>query len=142
MKHYKLLDHTADLGIECSARTRKALFVRAAESLADILVERKNAPAVKGQARSLPLVVEGADTADLLVNYLRELLYLFNGAHQVIVSCEMKSFTGKTLASNLILEPYSPKRHAVKTELKAVTYHRLSIEKIKNGWKARVIFDV
>ena len=76
MKLYKLIDHTADLGIEVTGRTKRELFTKAALSLMDIVVERKGTGAgVKEKA----LTVEGSDPADLLINFLREILYLFNG---------------------------------------------------------------
>ena len=34
------------------------------------------------------------------------------------------------------------KRHRLKTEIKAVTYHQLKVQKVKDTWQAEVIFDV
>lgn len=39
-------------------------------------------------------------------------------------------------------EPYDPARHTIKTEIKAVTFHNLSIKKTKEGYTAEVLFDV
>jgi SHS2 domain-containing protein len=39
-------------------------------------------------------------------------------------------------------EPYNRKKHSIKTEIKAVTYSGLTVERVKAGWRARVIFDV
>ncbi|KFN39882.1 hypothetical protein KN63_01285 [Smithella sp. F21] len=105
----------------------------------DIVVERKGTGAgVKEKA----LTVEGSDPADLLINFLREILYLFNGERLVVVSCSIVMLGKRKLVANLALESYNSKKHLFKTELKAVTYHGLSVERIKKGWKARVIFDV
>lgn len=41
MSTYKLFDHTADIGIEVTGRTRKELFVNAAEALFDVMIESK-----------------------------------------------------------------------------------------------------
>jgi SHS2 domain-containing protein len=30
----------------------------------------------------------------------------------------------------------------IKTEIKAVTYSGLTVEKVKEGWRTRIIFDV
>ncbi len=139
MTLYKLIDHTADLGIEVMGRTRGELFAKAALSLMDILVEKKGTPSgVKEKA----LFVEGSDPADLLVNFLREILYLVNGEALIVATCEMTACGHKQLAATLLLEPYDQKKHVMKTEIKAVTYHGLAVEKTKTGWKARVIFDV
>ena len=139
MTLYKLIDHTADLGIEVTGRTKRELFTKAALSLMDIVVERKGRGAgVKEKA----ITVEGSDPADLLINFLREILYLFNGEALIIGKCEITKCGYKTIDARLWLEPYNKKKHVMKTEIKAVTYHGLAVEKTKKGWRARVIFDV
>lgn len=139
MTLYKLIDHTADLGMEVTGRTKRELFTKAALSLMDIVVERKGTVAgVKEKA----LIVEGSDPADLLINFLREILYLFNGEALIIGKCEITKCGNKKLDARLWLEPYNKKKHTIKTELKAVTYHGLAVEKTKKGWRAMVIFDV
>ncbi len=139
MTLYKLIDHTADLGIEVTGRTKRELFTKAALSLMDIVVERKGTPS---GGKEKALTVEGSDPADLLINFLREVLYLFNGEALILGKCEITECGNKTLDARLLLEPYNKKKHVMKTEIKAVTYHGLSVERIKNGWRARVIFDV
>ena len=139
MKLYKLIDHTADLGMEVTGRTKKELFTKAALSLMDIVVERKGTP-FGGKEKAL--TVEGSDPADLLINFLREILYLFNGEALIVGKCEITKCGSKKLDARLLLEPYNKKKHVMKTEIKAVTYHGLVVEKTKKGWKARVIFDV
>jgi SHS2 domain-containing protein len=86
--------------------------------------------------------VQGADVGDLLVNFLRELLYLFNGLGRVLNRVSIMACGNKRLVAQCVVEPYNPERHLIKTEIKAVTYHQLAVEKTKAGWKARVIFDV
>ena len=77
MSNYKFFDHTADIGVEVTGRTRKELFVNAAEALFDVMIENKTGE--KSAKQQKKITVEGADVADLLINFLRELLYLFNG---------------------------------------------------------------
>jgi SHS2 domain-containing protein len=88
------------------------------------------------------LTVEGSDPADLLINFLREILYLFNGEALIVGECEITKCGNKALDARLLLEPYNKKKHVMKTEIKAVTYHGLAVKKTKKGWRARVIFDV
>ena len=139
MTLYKLIDHTADLGIEVTGRTKRELFAKAALSLMDILVEKKGTPP---GGKEKALFVEGSAPADLLVNFLREILYLVNGEALIIRACDIKKCTSTKINARLFLEPYDSKKHVMKTEIKAVTYHGLSVERTKKGWKARVIFDV
>ena len=46
------------------------------------------------------------------------------------------------LTAELAGEPYAPARHDVRTEVKAVTYHQLSVTRQAGGWVARVILDL
>jgi SHS2 domain-containing protein len=145
MPHYKLFDHTADIGVEISGRTKKELFANAASALFDVLIENKdskNKSAEKTQKRQKTVIVDGADLEDLLINYLREILYLFNGAGWVIGFCKIMECGNKRLKARLMGEPYNKKKYSIKTEIKAVTYSGVSVEKQKSGWRARVIFDV
>lgn len=140
MSKYKFFDHTADIGVEVTGRSRKEIFANAVQALFDVMIEIKTG---REEARKQKkITVEGTDVADLLINFLRELLYLFNGEKFVTVSCVIMKFTKKELQARLTGESYNRKRHLIKTEIKAVTYSGLTVEKIKTGWRARIIFDV
>ena len=41
MSNYKFFDHTADIGIEVTGRTRKELFMNTADALVDVMSESK-----------------------------------------------------------------------------------------------------
>ncbi|KQC09200.1 MAG: hypothetical protein APR62_00005 [Smithella sp. SDB] len=140
MSNYKFFDHTADIGVEVTGRTRKELFVNAAEALFDVMIESKTGGEEAKQQKKI--TVEGSDIADLLINFLRELLYLFNGEKFITGNCEIIKFTNKELQAWLTGESFNSKKHLIKTEIKAVTYSGAKVEKIKAGWRARVIFDV
>jgi len=140
MSNYKFFDHTADIGMEVTGRTRKELFVNAAEALFDVMIENKADERATKQLKKI--TVAGVDVADLLINFLRELLYLFNGEKFVTGSCEIIEFTNKKLHARLTGTSFNNKKHLFKTEIKAVTYSGLTVEKYKTGWRARIIFDV
>ncbi|PKN73246.1 MAG: hypothetical protein CVU52_07280 [Deltaproteobacteria bacterium HGW-Deltaproteobacteria-10] len=140
MQKYKVFDHTADIGCEISGKTRKELFANAVAALFDLMLERKsgqgNAPITQS------IAVEGNDLEDLLINFLREALFLFNGKKIVITGCHPVEINKQRIVVQFSGEPYDPQKHFMKMEIKAVTYHGLSIKRINNGWRARVIFDV
>jgi SHS2 domain-containing protein len=145
MPNYKFFDHTSDIGVEISGRTKKELFANAASALFDILIEsydNKSKTAKEIQGRQKTVTVDGADMEDLLINFLRETLYLFNGQGWIVNNCEIKECGNKRLKARLMGEPFNKKKHSIKTEIKAITYSGLSVEKQKSGWMARVIFDV
>jgi len=145
MEKYRLIDHTADIGMEIFGRTKKELFINAALALSSIMIQasgNESKMSRKAKERIKIRTVEGADVEDLLINFLRELLYLFNGLGLVMKNYTIAECSTKRLVVQLVVEPFNNREHLIKTELKAVTYHGLSVEKIKTGWKARVIFDV
>ncbi|OQC53809.1 MAG: hypothetical protein BWX55_00842 [Deltaproteobacteria bacterium ADurb.Bin022] len=78
----------------------------------------------------------------MLINFLRELLYLFNGEQFITGNCEIIEFSNKKIQARLTGGSFNNKKHLIKTEIKAVTYSGAKVEKIESGWKARVIFDV
>jgi len=145
MSNYKFFDHTADIGVEISGRTKKELFANVVKALFDILIENldsKGKSTEKTQTRQKIVTVDGADVEDLLINFLRETLYLFNGAGFVVDHSKIMECGNKRLEAQLMGEPYNKKKHSIKTEIKAVTYSGLSVERQKSGWIAKVIFDV
>ena len=85
MKNYRVFDHTADLGVEVYGKTPEALFDNAALALFDLMVDAAGIQST--QCRNM--VIEGADRTDLFVNFLREILYLFNGEGFVLTACRI-----------------------------------------------------
>ena len=138
MKNYRVFDHTADLGIEVSGQTPEALFDHAALALFDLMVDAAGIPST--QCRNL--VIEGSDRTDLFVNFLREILYLFNGDGCVLTACRVSSIDEGRLTAEIRCGRYDARKHRVKKEIKAVTYHQAAVRKTAQGWQGRVIFDV
>ncbi len=129
---YQLIDHTGDIGIDVSAPTLEALFAEAGRALFEILVE---ASPGAGTPEEFPVL--GADPPEELREFLAELLYRFSAERKVY-----GEFAPAPGGIRAVAEPFDPARHAVRTELKAVTWHQLDARREKDGWIARVIFDV
>ena len=71
---YELFDHTADLGLRVESPDLSSLFREAAEGLFSVIVaEIPRRPA----ARDVRIRLEAERTDYLLVDWLHELLYLF-----------------------------------------------------------------
>ncbi len=139
MKKYRLLDHTADIGIEVYGQTKKEALANTVEAMFDLIVESDSIAALEEKQLS----VSGADTADMLIKLLREALYLLHGQSWLCKTCEILEMEEEHIAARLQGEPYDVKKHLLKMEIKAVTYHTLKIEQVADkGWRARVIFDV
>ena len=124
--------------MEVTGTTLEELYAGAALALFDLLTDLSSVRA--GVSREI--VVSGEDPAELLVNFLRETLYSWNGDGFLMKSCLIREVKPQRLKALLRGEPFDPARHRILKEIKAVTYHQASVEKMGDGWVARVIFDV
>jgi SHS2 domain-containing protein len=138
MKKYRIFPHTADLGLEIYGASRRDLFAHAAFAVYDLITDLDK---VEGK-ESRTIFIEGEDQEDLLINYLREILYLYNGERWFVKDVRIDEMDSRRMKVSLSGEPLDLDKHTIKKEIKAVTYHQVKVEEVKNGWKAKVIFDV
>ncbi len=78
----------------------------------------------------------------LMVDWLSELLYLHDVEYLLFKEFTVGSLGEDGLEAVVKGEPFQEGVHVIKTEIKAVTYHQIKVEKEKGGWKAQVIFDL
>ena len=72
---YRIFDHTADLGVEITGASQEEVYAGAAGALFDLLTDLSSVR----ESEERTLTVEGEGPDDILVNFLRELLYSWNG---------------------------------------------------------------
>jgi len=134
---FREFEHTGDLGIELAAPTRGELFRRAAIALASLLVERASVSAIEERE----IRVEAEADLDLMHDLLTELLSLFMVEGFIWHDASVAE-ADRSLCVTLVGEPFEPTRHEFRGEIKAVTYHQLTVENSPVGWRARIIFDI
>jgi SHS2 domain-containing protein len=132
------MDHTADVGIQVFGADLADLFEKAGLALFDVICELKD----EKVDETVQLAVDGDDLPDLMVNWLRELLYLWNGKEQLVKTIAIRSLTETAIGAAIGVEAFKPERHRILHEIKAVTYHRIQVEPTPNGYAATVIFDI
>jgi SHS2 domain-containing protein len=135
---FRFIDHTADVGVHAFGTDPAELFVNAARAMLTILTDTA---AIRGRTHRR-IEVEGRDWPDLMVNWLREVLYLWNGEALLADRIRIEHISEGRLGADLTVQPYDPQRHAVAAEIKAVTYHQISVQQALTGWEAKIIFDV
>jgi SHS2 domain-containing protein len=138
MNRYRVFDHTADLGVEIYGKTVKDLFANAAFAVFDILTDLNRVRAIEEKK----ITVEGEGWEDLLINYLREVLYLFNGEGLLLKEFSIIDIDPQHLRGKVSGEVFDPLKHRMNKEIKAVTYHQITVRETPDGWVGRVIFDV
>ena len=137
-KKYELIDHTADFGVHVFGKDAEALFANAAFALLSLVTDIR---ALKGENKKT-ITVTGSDWPDLMVNWLREILYLWSGNELLVKSAKIQKITASEINAILCYDCYDPDRHVIKNEIKAVTYHQIQVAPCPRGWEARIIFDV
>ena len=92
------------------------------------------------------VAVAGRDREELLVSWLSEVVFLLETAAFVPAAFSVREITetpeGLRLRADVHGETLDPGRHELKTEIKAVTYHGLSVTRTAEGLSVEVIFDV
>lgn len=135
---YILTDHTADFGLRIFGDNPQKLFANAAFALSDLISERER---LAGTER-FEIHAAGEDWPDLMFNWLRELLSLWTGREFLIRDAEVSAISEYELTAQVGGDFYDPEKHVIREEIKAVTYHRLTMEPTGDGWEAEVILDV
>jgi len=132
---YILLDHTADLGVRIRGTSPADLFENACKTL-DYIIFGSVPPAEKPCSRKISL--SGNDLADLMVRWLSEILYLFDGEHLVVANADIHTLSTTELKATLTTTPFEPDYHEALREIKAVTYHGIKVTREKGIWTAEV----
>lgn len=135
---YEVIEHTADIGLRVSAATLEELFAEAGRGLLALIVE--NPEAVEPR-QSLDLALSAAAVEYLLFDWLAELLRVFDSRHLLLGAFQVQ-IDGLALHARASGEPADPARHRLLREIKAITYHRLSVERANSGWRAEFIVDI
>ena len=135
---YIVFDHTADLGLEIYGTDEQELFVNAAFALFDSMTDVSRVDV----AAKRSFEIEGSDREDLFINFLREMLYMYNGEGFLVNAVTLDIMNSHRVTGMAIGEPYNPTKHRITKEIKAVTYHLLRVERTKQGWYGRIICDV
>lgn len=135
---YSLLDHTADMGFDIYGSDPADLFKKAGKALIHTMfgaIQSKGADTIK-------ISLTGDDLSDLMVRWLTEILYLFEGEHLVTTDIIIDSLSSAKIDATITTSPFDPSRYEILREIKAVTYHQIDVTEKDGIWKARVIFDL
>lgn len=135
---FRIVDHTADVGIEAWGADLGEVLARAVEGLFRVI----GAPAAGASLPPWELQAEGVDREDLLVRVLTEALAAFEleGRHVASASTVRCDDARATLRCEGVLVDRDAEPRL--QEVKAVTYHGLRIEEGSDGLRARVVLDL
>lgn len=134
-KRFEILEHTADIGVRAFGRNPEEVFINAAGGMFAIIADTRR---IKPKER-IEIRQEARGYDELLRQWLQELLYRYS-----VSGIIFKEFIIQNLRQNAIKAIARGEKAPgkIKTEIKAVTYHELEFKKTKDGYEAKVIFDV
>lgn len=136
MRRFRLIEHTADIGLVAYGGTLAEAFANAACGMFSVMADLRTIR----EAGSRTVVVRADDVEGLLFEWLNHLLYLFDTEMILLKRFDIISLDERRLKAMCYGEKYDPRHHHLKIGVKAATYHKLKVDKEKK--QVRVIFDV
>ena len=135
MERYVLLDHTADMMVKAFGKTVEECFANAAYALFDQTVDLSNV----GTSEETDVRVSGIDDEDRLYSFLSEMLFIEDADNLILKEFEV-SFDSGDVVCHARGERLDLSKHRVRSEVKAVTYHMMEVNRDEPS--VTVLFDV
>ncbi len=132
---YELLEHTADAMVKCYGKDLEECFGNAAYAMYDQMLD---ASSVRPSAK-IRVISSGEDGRERLFSFLSELIYITDVKGLVFSEFEV-SFEDNKVVCTAVGEPLDVARHNPRAEVKAVTYHMMSVDEDEPS--VTVVFDL
>lgn len=136
--NFEYFEHTADIGMRVRAATSAALIESAIVGLRTLLVGDSEV----GSNDTRTIDIRGVEADLLLFDALNEVLFAFETEGFLPAAAFVMKVEGDNWRIAMLGEAFDADRHTRHHEVKAVTYHGLSVNQSENGWCAEVIFDI
>lgn len=135
---FRTIDHSADVAVEIEGDTIEELFIEGMCALSSIAVKCSE----KKIDEDIEVEVEGIDMEDLFVRWLNEGIYLIYVKKLLPVKISHVRIKSLKIFASLGVKRIVQNRERYLMELKAATYHGLSLEKVNRGYRIKVVFDI
>ncbi len=136
-KDFEILDHTADVGIIAYGADLSQAFANAARALFSLITELDDVEEVLHR----DIELTASDEESLLVEWLNELIYLFDTEDIIFKRFDIIQLDNTHLKARSYGEKVDSSRHKIKIGVKAATYHMLKVDK-NDGYQVQVLFDI
>jgi SHS2 domain-containing protein len=138
VKTFEVLDHTADIGIIAYGTDTEQVFANAASGMASLIVDLDEI----SDHIHRDIELKSYDDENLLVEWLNELLYIFEVEHILFKRVEVDTLHNSKIEARCYGDRIDFQRHRIKREIKAATYHMLTLDKKDTIYSAQIIFDI
>ena len=136
-KEFEIIDHTADVGIIAYGADIRQAFANAAKALFSLITELENVEEVLHR----DIELTAPDQESLLVEWLNELIYLFDTENIILKRFDIIKLNNTQLKARSYGEKVDKSKHKLKTGVKAATYHMLKVDR-DNVCQVQVLFDI
>lgn len=130
------LAHTSEIGLRARARTLGELFACLGRAMIALTGAQADA---RAEVMTLEVDAGATDVESLLVNWLNEMLYLHEVTGIVPQEVTVQAITPQSIQTLVAGRKAS---EPAELQIKAVTYHQLSVIQEAGEWKAEVFFDI
>jgi len=131
----------SDMAFEATGDTTAELFQAAALALFEGMADTHR---LRLRVRK-EIHLRHAQIDQLMYDWLSELIYLKDAEGLLFgeFKVELSQNSEWNLTATVRGEPIDPKRHGLRADAKAVTYHQFEVAQTETGgWKARVVVDI
>ena len=133
MKKYEFLEHPSELKIRSFGKDLSEVFVNSALAMMEFLFGK----VAKDNIQHERLQIEADNLESLLVDWLADILYLSSSKKRIYLDYKVLEFSDNKIVANI-----GSQKALAKDDIKAVTYHELSISKQNGLWQATVVYDI
>ena len=142
---YKFLEDIAiaDIAFEAYGKDLNELFENAALAIFELSADLDTVDASK----KVEFELENNKLDNLLYDFLSEILFLKDSKYMVFRNVNVKINEDKKnkkfrLKSTLEGDTINSEKQHLENDIKAITMHMFELNKVKNGYKARVVVDI
>lgn len=131
---------TADAAFRAFGADPKELFAACGAALFSAIIDLE----VVGATSERAVTLKTEDYETLLYDWLSELVYLKDVKRELysVFLVDIAREGELRLTATVRGEKIDSSKHITKTDVKAVTYHRLKVEQTGSGWEAFVVLDL
>jgi SHS2 domain-containing protein len=139
--NYKFIDHTADIAFEVSGDSLEELFTASVKAWRSSVVDETKY--LKRDIKKFKL--KATSKEQLLVDFISELnfkLFARNWLFNFVVLLEIKQKNDSWILTTEIEGMPLSQDINIKQEIKAITFHRMNIERTENQYRTLIVFDI
>ena len=137
MKQYEYFDVTADIGFKAYGETLNEAFENAGLAIFNIISDTSNIDPLE----EFEFEISSEDEVSLLYDYLEELLFYHEVEFMLFSQFDVVIDDNLHLKAKIKGESINWDKHERKTEIKAITFHEMSVRKA-NHVELQAIVDL